>query len=206
MLEAFGGRQRDLLTLLLNHKKGLTIDQMAASLNITRNAVREHVSALERDRLVAPAAFTVTGGRPGRVYALTDRGLALFPKHYDLMARMLLESLVANLGGPGAEEELTKLGERIAAQLKARIPPGSPAAKASAVAALMAELGYEATSAEANGEPVIEAQNCVYHELAKRNQIVCALDRALIAALADSKVEHQTCMARGDGSCRFCLK
>jgi predicted ArsR family transcriptional regulator len=132
--------------------------------------------------------------------------LALFPKHYDLMARMLLESLVANLGGPGAEEELTKLGERIAAQLKARIPPGSPAAKASAVAALMAELGYEATSAEANGEPVIEAQNCVYHELAKRNQIVCALDRALIAALADSKVEHQTCMARGDGSCRFCLK
>ena len=83
MLEAFGGRQRDLLTLLLNNKKGLTIDRMAAALNITRNAVREHVSALERDRLVAPAAFTVTGGRPGRVYALTDRGLALFPKHYD---------------------------------------------------------------------------------------------------------------------------
>ena len=134
MLEAFGGRQRDLLTLLLNNKKGLTIDRMAAALNITRNAVREHVSALERDRLVAPAAFTVTGGRPGRVYALTDRGLALFPKHYDLMARMLLESLVTKLGGPGAEEELTKLGERIAAQLKARIPPGSPAAKASSVA------------------------------------------------------------------------
>src|SRR5262245_1651398 len=118
MLEAFGDRQRDLLTLLLNHKKGLTIDQMAASLNITRNAVREHVNVLERERFISPNAFTVTGGRPGRVYALTNRGLGLFPKHYELMARMLLESLVAKLGGHGAEEELADLGARIAAQLK----------------------------------------------------------------------------------------
>jgi predicted ArsR family transcriptional regulator len=206
MLTAFGDRQRDLLTLLLNNKKGLTIDQMAAALNITRNAVREHVSALERDRLVAPRAFTVTGGRPGRVYALADRGFELFPKHYDLMARMLLESLIARLGGSGADEELRKLGVRMADQLKPRVPAGALPARAGAVADLMAELGYEATLAEGESAPTIEAQNCVYHELAKSDRTVCSLDLALIAELADAAVEHKTCMARGDDSCRFCLR
>ena len=69
----------------------------------------------------------------------------------------------------------------------------------------MRELGYEA-SARKDGEPVIEALNCVYHELAKSDRTVCALDLALIESLADAEVEHRACMARGDNACVFCLK
>jgi predicted ArsR family transcriptional regulator len=204
MLDVIGQRQRALLSLLLEEKQGLTIDQMAAALRITRNAVREHVGALERDRLIAPGAFaTSTGGRPGRRYALTERGLALFPKHYDLMARLLLEALTQRLGAAEAERELRALGARFAAQFKAKVGGGALSERTVAVAALMRDLGYEAS---ASAKHTIEALNCVYHELARANQSVCALDLALIEELADAKVEHRACMARGDNACVFCLK
>lgn len=206
MLEIIGQRQRAMLNLLLEHKAGLTIDQITASLGITRSAVREHLGALERDRLVAPGAFAVsTGGRPGRRYALTPKGVAIFPKQYDLMARMLLQALTQHLGAGKAEGALRDLGVKLAAQLKARIPSSKLPERTRAVAELMKELGYEASVAD-SAEPTIEALNCVYHELAQRDQAVCALDVSLIEALADANIEHRACMARGDNACVFCLK
>ena len=62
----------------------------------------------------------------------------------------------------------------------------------------MCDLGYEASLDEDGGEVTIEAQNCVYHELAQAAPAVCALDLALIGALADAAVDHRSCMARGD--------
>ncbi|HYD88980.1 MAG TPA: methanogen output domain 1-containing protein [Vitreimonas sp.] len=205
MLDAFGQRQRDLLNLLLQQKDGLTIDQMASSLGITRSAVREHVSALERDRLIAggPLALS-TGGRPGRRYALTDRGLALFPKQYDLMARLLLESLTQRLGGAEAERELRSLGSQLGAQTRAKVGAGNLSERARAAAEVMRELGYQSSVRE-DATPSIEALNCVFHELARRNPSVCALDLSLIETITDARVEHRACMARGDNACVFCL-
>lgn len=206
MLEVIGQRQQALLNLLLQRKEGLTIDQMAQALGITRTAVREHIGSLERDRLVAPGAFALsTGGRPGRRYALTERGHALFPKQYDLMARMLLASLTQRLGAREAERELRELGAKLASQLKSKIVGETLEQRARSIAALMGELGY-AASALQDDEPAIEALNCVYHELARADQTVCALDLSLIENLADAEVEHRACMARGDNACVFCLK
>jgi DeoR family suf operon transcriptional repressor len=206
MLDVIGQRQQALLSLLLERKEGLTIDQMAASLGITRTAVREHIGALERDRLVAPGAFALsTGGRPGRRYTLTARGHAMFPKHYDLMARMLLEALTQRLGSAQAESELRALGSKLAAQMQHRVTGATLAERARSIAALMREFGYASSAPNAHSA-TIEALNCVYHDLARADQTVCSLDIALIEALAGAEVEHRACMARGDNACVFCLK
>jgi predicted ArsR family transcriptional regulator len=118
-----------------------------------------------------------------------------------MMARLLLETLTARLGADAAREELRTLGARLAAQFKPQLSPGPD--RASAIASLMQSLGYEAS---APGSETIEALNCVYHELAHRDQTVCELDLALIENLADAQVEHRACMARGDNACVFCLK
>jgi predicted ArsR family transcriptional regulator len=204
MLDVIGQRQQALLNLLLEQKSGLTIDQMAANLGITRNAVREHVSALERDRLIAAASLAdSTGGRPSRRYALTARGMAMFPKHYDLMARMLLEALTQRLGEAETERALAALGANLGASMKTRVSGSTLGERTRSIAALMRDLGYEAS---ALGPDTIEALNCVYHELAQADQSVCALDLALIGELGEAKVEHRACMARGDNACVFCLR
>jgi predicted ArsR family transcriptional regulator len=206
MLDVMGQRRQSLLSLLLERKDGLTIDQMAAALGITRTAVREHVGALERERLISAGAFaSSTGGRPGRLYVLTPRGMALFPKQYDLMAKLLLESLAHRLGAAEAERELRSMGAGLAQRLKSKVTGRTLGERTRQVAAIMRELGYEASASD-GASPSIAALNCVYHELARADQTVCALDLSLIENLAEATVEHSACMARGDNACVFCLK
>ena len=202
-LEVIGPRRQGILRLLLEHKDGLSVDQLAARLGITRTAVREHLGGLERDRIVVLApSRPSTGGRPSRPYILTDRGHALFPKHYALLARLLIEDL-AERGEDGVGEALAAMGKRLATRMKGDVAAGTLAERGASVARLMSTLGYEAAFRDGE-EPRIEALNCVYHDLAAGNPDICALD--LVGGLADADVEHRSCMARGDNACAFCLK
>jgi len=203
MLHVIGGRRQDIMRLLLEEKDGLTVDQIAAALPMTRSAARDHIRSMERDQLIAASLQqVVTGGRPGTLYKLTPQGHALFPKNYDGIARLLLETLVERLGQAEAEKELRALGKRLAATFKPRVGRGSLEDRAARIAEIMEEIGFSASS---SGD-TIEAQNCIYHEMAQADPTVCTLDLALIGELADAKVDHKSCMARGDSSCRFCLK
>jgi predicted ArsR family transcriptional regulator len=71
----------------------------------------------------------------------------------------------------------------------------------------MDQLGYNARNASVSGgESIIEADNCVFHSLAKKDLAICHLDRGLMETFTDSTVEHHECMARGGDVCRFKLK
>ena len=205
-VDVIGSRRQGILRLLLEHKDGLSVDQLAARLGITRTAIREHLAGLERDRLIVQGVSRPsTGGRPSRPYLLTERGHALFPKHYDLLARLLIEDL-AERGEDGVEEALAAMGRRLAARMQSEVRGATLEARGESVAGLMNSLGYEAAYRTDGGEPVIEALNCVYHDLAAGNPAICALDLALVGTLAGAEVEHRSCMARGDNACAFCLK
>ena len=57
-------RQQQLLTLLLQNKEGLSVEDLSKGLGITDNAVRQHLTTLERDGMVAKGETQSTGGRP----------------------------------------------------------------------------------------------------------------------------------------------
>ncbi len=68
----------------------------------------------------------------------------------------------------------------------------------------MDQLGYDARKVkDVGGAPTIEADNCVFHELAMRNNAICQFDLALMRSYTGSKVELHECMARGGHVCRF---
>ena len=193
------------MRLLLEHKDGLSVDQLAARLGITRTAIREHLSGLERDRLIGQGSSRPsTGGRPSRPYVLTEQGHALFPKHYALLARLLIEEL-ATRGEDDVGVALGAMGGRLAIRMQGEVEGRTLAERGASVARLMSQLGYEAAFREGD-EPAIEALNCVYHDLAAGNPAICALVLALIGGLAEAEVEHRSCMALGDNACTFCLK
>src|SRR5215469_18601107 len=68
--------------MLLRDKAGLTVEDLSQGLGITANAVRQHLTALERDGLVAKGETQSSGGRPEQLYELTAAGNELFPRHY----------------------------------------------------------------------------------------------------------------------------
>jgi predicted ArsR family transcriptional regulator len=205
VIETLGARQQDLLRALLQHKTGMTVDELSRALRITRNAVRQHLAVMERDGLVAQAATRPTGGRPEQLYVLGERGRELFPRHYSWFSRLLIESMIDEAGTDALGARLDSLGRRVAARLKSQSPPPVEAPqRVASLAQLMANLGYHARAVPAAaGLPQIEADNCVFHDLAAQHPEVCRFDLGLIADYVGAEVEHRECMVRGGQCCRF---
>lgn len=211
MMEAFGDRQQELLKFLLKKKKGVTIDEIAAEIHITRPAVRQHLVALERLGYVEQGELLVTGGRPGLTYRLSKKGYDLFPKQYSWFSEVLLENLHSNLGNDGLGKLMAQLGAEVGEQNQAHVQGETLKMKVEQVAKLMSELAYQAETALTGKElpgspPVIEASNCVFHALAARYPEICKFDIALLTRLTGAQVTHEQCILRGGDTCRFRFK
>lgn len=206
MLELLGRRQKDLLQLLLRHKDGLTVDELGGKLAVTRNAVRQHLAALTGEGLVATGASKATGGRPTQLYVLSDKGRALFPRQYSWLAQLMLDSIKAE-GGAGLRKRLAAMGTKVGTQLRAQHPAlRTRQDKVLKLAELMEQLGYSTAGTTVLDPNVISADNCVFHDLARKDPEVCHFDLALMSSFTDSRVEHQECMVRGGHVCRFRFK
>jgi len=59
MAEKVGSRQQQILNLLLEKKAGLSIDEIATALNISRNAVQQHFTVLERDGYIYRRVYLI---------------------------------------------------------------------------------------------------------------------------------------------------
>src|ERR671914_717012 len=66
-------------------------DEIAATVGITLSGARQHLTALERDGLLAHRPTRLGPGRPRHLYALTAAGDALFPRNYVELTNELLE-------------------------------------------------------------------------------------------------------------------
>jgi predicted ArsR family transcriptional regulator len=204
-LSPFGVRQRQLLTLLLENREGMSVEELARELAISRSAVHQHLNALERDDYVEKSAREPRGGRPGYAFRLTDRGVHLFPKHYALFSDLLIRSLKEKFGSEGLSEILRDLGQKLAREHAPRLEGLSTDEQIRAVASIMQELGYQARAVGDGSRalPLIDARNCVYHHLAREHHEVCDFDLALLSSLLNSEIEHVECMLRGGVACRF---
>jgi predicted ArsR family transcriptional regulator len=207
VIETLGERQQRLLSLLLNSKAGLTIDELSEGLEITRNAVRQHLTALERDDLVRRGETKPSGGRPEQLYLLSERGAEMFPRRYSWFSELLIEAMAAEVGREAVGERLDRMGRAVGRQLlSSKGSPSDAATRITAMADIMKDLGYAAKVAAPPTDDTIEAVNCVFHHLAAKFPEICRFDLGLIGAFTDAKVDHQECMVRGGRRCRFKLE
>lgn len=89
-LERLGRTQQQLLRLLQAEQRGLSIEALRSALSVSRNAVRQHLTSLLAQGLVAHGAIVPTGGRPERLFVLTDAARELFPRRYQELASSLI--------------------------------------------------------------------------------------------------------------------
>ncbi len=202
-------RQREILDLLKEHYSGLSIPKLETSLGISRTAINQHLTNMERDGLVARGSVEKTGGRPSYVYLITEKGIEHLPKQYSWFSELMLDSLKARLGGEGLTDFLRELAADVGEQLRPRLLGKSREQQIEEVRTILNELGYEASVLPAaSGEfPKISAQNCVYHKLAAKHPEVCQFDLALLEGLLDNQKASLTeCMVKGGAMCQFCFQ
>jgi predicted ArsR family transcriptional regulator len=203
--EPFGETRKRLLRHLLRHKSGSSIDELAQTAGVTRTAVRQHLALLMRDGLVAAGGARPSGGRPQRLFVLTAQGRETFPRRYSWFAQLLIEAMAREHGSAGLRLRLARLASAVVAQLRQASPaPPGRRKKIEKLSGVMDGLGYDArTGPDIGGLPTIEADNCIFHELAMKNPEVCQFDLALLSGFSDTKAELTECMARGGHVCRF---
>jgi len=206
-LNTLGQRQQLLLQSLLQNKQGLTVDELSVKLDISRNAVNQHLSSLDGKGFIENTILSSTGGRPSRIYTLSGNGLELFPRHYALFSKLLIGWVKQKLHKDELESCMLDLGLEVAGEFKSRLKGKTTEEnKIKEVVNIMQELGYEASTGK-NKENVNEivANNCVFHQLASENDTVCKLDITLISSLLNKKVIQSECMVKEGKQCRFSI-
>ena len=205
MAEKVGSRQQQILNILLEKKAGLSIDEIATALNISRNAVQQHFTVLERDGYIQSGVLNKTAGRPVRSYVLTEAGINSFPKQYAWLSDLILTDLKNELGTDAFQRYLHKLGSNLSQSLLPQFEGKQTDERIEALLKVMDGLGFNVRNMTDSGstEQTIEACNCIYHDLAQKHEEICEFDKTLISTLLDKEIEHVECMAKGGAVCRF---
>jgi len=209
MLELLGKTQQELLRQLHLNKNGLTTFELCELLGITRNATRQHLSALESNNLVRFGSVKQTAGRPTQSYVLTTQGMECFPRKYSWFAEMLLESIRTEKDEKGLRLFLEKIGTKISSKYISELSALSVKDRFKRAGFILSELGYEAESVPSGNKmdaSKIEISNCIFHEIAVSCPEVCCFDASLISKLVGQKVEQQSCITRGSSVCCFAVK
>lgn len=205
MTERMSSRQYQILELLLKNKMGLSINEIASTLSISRNAVQQHFIPLENNGYLEKGSFKKTGGRPVRLFILTEQGINCFPKQYAWFSELILADLKEEMGRNAFQRYLQKLGASLSEKLMPQFEGKSLEQRMRLLVEVMEDLGYQAKIKQPaeNEGAVIEAYNCIYHDLAQKYEEICELDKVLISTLLDKDIELVECMAKNGHACRF---
>ncbi|MBK8816531.1 MAG: ArsR family transcriptional regulator [Methylococcaceae bacterium] len=197
--------RQQILQHLLENKNGLNIEELTHYLKISRAAVQQHFSILEKEGLIKKHRRIKTLGRPSMNYVLTNEGLAHFPKRYSLISNLILEQLNHDLTPEQRKVFMQKLGKKLAEKYKTLVAGKNHTERAEILVDLMQDLGFEARMKHhlENHGVEIHAYNCIYHDVAQQFQEVCTLDETFLSELMNKKIKMHRCMAKGDDVCCF---
>jgi len=207
--DPMSGTRQGILDQLLEHKNGMTVDEIIAAVGISRTAVNQHLIALERRNFIQKGSPRKTGGRPVQTYILTQEGTNQFPKQYSWFSALLVSTLRSELGPERLDRYMFDLGMKTSASLIPRLVGKTRSERITETVAIMNEAGFRAAEIDPEGASKlsrVECTNCVYHDLTKDYPEVCRFDIGFLSGLMGTEVEHQTCMQRGSDTCRFRFK
>src|SRR5947208_14431915 len=100
--------------ILLFRRGSRTVNELAEALGRTDNAVRSHLTALERDGLVRQSGSRPGTRKPNITYDLTPEAEQLFPKAYGPILLHLLSVLKERIGPKKLDGIVREVGHRLA--------------------------------------------------------------------------------------------
>ncbi len=179
----------------------LTVDDLAAALGLTDNAVRAQLSALERDGLVRQHGSRKGVRKPSLAYELAPGVEATLSRAY----LPLLEALVETLAASRHPAELRTLLEDAGRRAATAFAPlrGTPESKVTAASQTLNALGG-LTAVEPRPEGwVIASEGCPVAALVCRHPDVCVAIEAMLSELTQLPTRER-CDRNGERpKCRF---
>jgi predicted ArsR family transcriptional regulator len=195
----FESTRGQIVRLLRDSSK--TVNDIAAELELTDNAIRAHLLSLERDNLVEQKGVVKGFRKPHFVYGLTDEGRNLFPKAYDSLLNNLLSALKSRLVLSVLKDFLAETGRRIGRQ-QPHHAEDTLDDKLSHALSTLEELGGSATVVKENGHVVIKSEGCPFAEAVSEHPEVCQVAESMLSEIVGKPVK-ETSDRTGSPKCRF---
>jgi predicted ArsR family transcriptional regulator len=171
-----------------------TVNELAASLELTDNAVRTHLAALERDGLIEQTGVRRAIGKPAHVYQLTGDVEALFPKSYSTILSAVLGAIREERGSAGLEEFLRRVGHDAGEQ--AHVENLDLPARVAVAVKLLGNLGGLGEIVEQDDAFLIRGYSCPLGAIVGSNPEACALAQEIVAGVVGTTVSE--CCDRSD--------
>jgi DeoR family suf operon transcriptional repressor len=182
-------------------------EEIAGHLAISVQGTRQHLTALERDGLVAHREHRDGLGRPKYIYALTSAGDALFPRNYGELANELLEYV--NDEDPGLVERIfDRRAQRRLSNAIQRISGMDFPRKVEEIASILDEDGYLADfEVRDDGSFLIREHNCAVLTVAMRYSHACGSELDFLqAALPEAEVTRVAHRLAGGHICAYVVR
>ena len=199
-------RTRRRIVKLLKTEGPMDSASLAGRLDVTAMAVRQHLYALQQEKLVTAEERPVPLGRPAKFWALTRDAERLFPDAYAELNAALITSVQDAFGADGMARLLDARGVRQRADYASRIDAAAPLAKrVQQLAKIRADEGYMAEVKRDGGGFLLIEHHCPICAAATVCQGFCASELDLFrSALGPGvSVERAEHILSGDRRCVY---
>lgn len=182
-----------------------TVEEMASELQLTDNAVRAHLAALEHDGLVRQRGVRRSGmaGKPAHAYELTADAEQLFPKPYAIVLNNLLDALDGRVSSTTLDDALQTAGKRISEQFPRGV--GDRQSRINTAVEALNQLGGLAELEEREEDEkdvAIQGFGCPFAAVVPHHPEVCSLAAALVGEIAGEPM-REACNRESPPRCRF---
>lgn len=192
-------RGRIVLLLRRGHH---TVSELAEALHLTSNAVRAHVTGLERDGLVRPSGKRPGLRKPIVTYGLTPEAEQLFPKLYGPILRHVLDVLQERLTMKRLDEIVRAIAHRMAVDYRPIVQASRSRDRGEQAALVLHELGGFCEPEHQDGRVILCCSDCPLSAVVAGHPEVCVLMETVLTEVLGVPVQ-QRCRAEPQPQCRF---
>jgi predicted ArsR family transcriptional regulator len=200
------GKTRRAIVKLLKTEGALDSSKLARHLRLTPMAVRQHLYALQREKLVTAEERPVPLGRPAKHWHLTAEANRLFPDAYAELTLALVGALGTAFGPAGIQRVLESRCASQRADYRSRIPASaSLEEKLQELARIRTEEGYMAEVVREGDGFLFVERHCPICAAANACQGFCATELELFRSVLGkgARVERTEHIVAGDRRCVY---
>jgi predicted ArsR family transcriptional regulator len=182
-----------------------SVNDLAAALVVTDNAVRANLARLERDGMIQLVGRRSGFRKPEAIYDITLKAEHGFGKAYV----PLLESLLRVLESGGSEQDLERTLKQVGRQLAAPHLPAmrnlDPETRAARTLEILQQLGGMGEVQPGESGTMIVGFGCPLSEVVSQHPKLCLVVEALVSELLGRAV-HEQCNRGKRSRCCFSLE
>lgn len=181
-----------------------TVEELAAALGLTDNAVRAHLAALERESVVHVIGVRRDGtvGKPATLYEIAGDSSGVFSTAYSPVLGALLAELRQRMTPKQVESTLRRTGKRLANALPARTTFDE---RVRASASFLTGLGADVELVPTKSGYEIHGHGCVLSAAVVECPVTCVILEQMLRDVTKGNVKECCDRQSGRPNCRFAI-